>query len=154
MTSIHPYDNEFHITPEQKEGFRRDGFAKLEGFFNAEVVDMLLARVEIEMNRGLAGGLSTDSMFNRAKYDFENEKAEIYELLERPYLRKALTDLVEHDLFLTFEQCFEIEKSVNKGFPWHVGAQSFGFQPAEEFGCTVWSPLHPVDTKGQRGGMA
>ena len=152
--SSHPYDSGFRITLEQKERFRHDGFTKLDEFFNEEVVNMLLARVEIEMNQGLAVGLSTDSMFNRAKYDFDDEKAEVYELLERPYLREALTDLVEHDLFLTFEQCFEIEKCVNKGFPWHVGAQSFGFQPADEFACTVWAPLHPVDTKGQRGGMA
>lgn len=49
---------------------------------------------------------------------------------------------------------FEIEKNVNKGLPWHVGVQSFGYQVGEEFGCTMWAPLHPVDSKGQRGGMA
>ena len=150
----HPFDNEFRITPEQREKFRRDGFVKLEGFYNPEVVEALLARVEAEMDRGEAGSFKADSMFNRAKYDFKGERTEVYELLERPYLRRALTDLVERDLFLTFEQCFEIEKNVSKGFPWHVGAQSFGFQPAEEFACTLWAPLHPVDTKGQRGGMA
>ena len=30
----------------------------------------------------------------------------------------------------------------------------FGFQFAQEFGCTLWAPLHPVDAAGQRGGMA
>lgn len=30
----------------------------------------------------------------------------------------------------------------------------FGYQFAEEFGCTLWAPLHPVDASGQRGGMA
>lgn len=62
--------------------------------------------------------------------------------------------MVERDLFLTFELCFELEKNISKGFPWHVGVQSFGYQAAEEFGCTVWVPLHLIDTKGQRGGMA
>ncbi|MCY4384599.1 MAG: phytanoyl-CoA dioxygenase family protein [Nitrospinae bacterium] len=152
--SSHPFENEFRITPGQKEQFRRDGFVKLERFYNSEVVEALLARVEAEMDRGEAGSFKADSMFNRAKYDFKGERTEVYELLERPYLRRALTDLVERDLFLTFEQCFEIEKNVSKGFPWHVGVQSFGFQPAEEFACTLWAPLHPVDTKGQRGGMA
>ena len=151
--SSHPFDNDFEITPGHKEQFRRDGFVKLEGFYNPEVVEALLARVEDEMDRGEAAGLTGDELFNRAKYDFAGERTEVYELLERPYLRRALTDLVEYDLFLTFEQCFEIEKNVSKGFPWHVGAQSFGFQLAEEFGCTLWAPLHPVDTKGQRGGM-
>ena len=168
--SSHPFDNEFLITREQKEKFQRDGFVKLKGFFNADVVNTLLDRVEVEM-RGQQTPKSTNSpftqrtkkapnaalshlSFSRAKYDFESEKADVYELLERPYFRRVLTDLAERDLFLTFELCFEIEKNVNPGFPWHVGVNSFGYQVAEEFGCTLWAPLHPVDTKGQQGGMA
>ena len=50
--SGHPFDNEFRITPEQREKFRRDGFVKLERFYNPEVVEALLARVEAEMDRG------------------------------------------------------------------------------------------------------
>ena len=118
------------------------------------MVNTLLDRVEVEMSRGGPSNFKVDSRFTRAKYDFESEKADVYELLKRPYFRRALTDLVERDLFLTFELCFEIEKNVSQGFPWHVGVQSFGYQVAEEFGCTLWAPLHPVDTKGQRGGMA
>ena len=151
--SSHPFDNEFLITPEHKEQFRRDGFVKLEGFYNSEVVEALLERIEAEMDRA-PGNFKAEKMFTRAKYNFETNKSEVYELMERPYFRRALTDLAERDLFLTFEQCFEIEKNVSKGFPWHVGVQSFGYQFAEEFGCTLWAPLHPVDTKGQRGGMA
>ena len=168
--SSHPFDNEFLITREQKEKFQRDGFVKLEGFFNADVVNTLLDRVEVEMNRGEDSNSKVDSpltqgtkrpkaslshlSFSRAKYDFESEKVDVYELLERAYFRRALTSLAERDLFLTFELCFEIEKNVNPGFPWHVGVNSFGYQVAEEFGCTLWVPLHPVDAKGQQGGMA
>lgn len=152
--SPHPFSNEFRITSEQKMQFQRDGFVKLDGFLNAAVVDTLLDRVEVEMHRGSVDNFKMDSLFNRAKYDFESDKNVIFELLERRYFRKALTDLVERDLFLTFELCFELEKNVNKGFPWHVGAQSFGYQFADEFGCTMWAPLHPVDVQGQRGGMA
>lgn len=147
----HPFDHTFRVTPDQIDRFQRDGFVKLQGFFNADVVNTLLDRVEVEMNSELdnfKGG------FSRLKYDFESEKADIYELLERPYFQQALTSLAERDLFLTFELCFELEKNVSKGFPWHVGVQSFGYQVAEEFGCTIWAPLHPVDTKAQRGGMA
>ena len=152
--SSHPFDNDFLITSEQKEKFQRDGFVKLEGFWNAEVVSTLLNRVEVEMSRGMDGTSRSDSRFNRSQYDFESEKAEVFELMERSYFRRALTELTERDLFMTFELCFEIEKNVSKGLPWHVGVQSFGFQVAEEFGCTLWSPLHPIDTEGQRGGMA
>ncbi|MYD72184.1 MAG: phytanoyl-CoA dioxygenase family protein [Acidobacteria bacterium] len=150
----HPFDHEFRITPEQKAQFQRDGFVKLAGFLNAEVIEALLDRVEVELRRGTVDNFKADSQFKRAKYDFESNKDVIFQLLERRYFRNALTDLVERDLFLTFELCFEIERGVSKGFPWHVGAQSFGYQFAEEFGCTLWAPLHSVDTKGQHGGMA
>lgn len=147
----HHFDNTFRVTGEQIDQFRRDGFVKLAGFLNAEVVNTLLDRVEAEMSRAPD---NFKSEFSRLKYDFESEKTDVYELLERPHFRHALTSLVERDLFLTFELCFELEKNVSKGFPWHVGVQSFGYQVAEEFGCTIWAPLHPVDTKAQRGGMA
>ena len=32
-----------------------------------------------------------------------------------------------------------------------VGVQSFGYQYAEDYGCTLWIPLHPIDTKGSGG---
>ena len=152
MSSSHPFDNEFLITREQKQKFRRDGFVKLEGFFNANLVNMLLERVEVEMSQGL-DNFKADGMFTRSKYDFVSDKTAVYELMERPYFQRALADLVERDLFLTFELCFELKRDIDNGFPWHVGAQSFGYQVAEEFGCTIWAPLHPVDTKGQGGGM-
>lgn len=150
----HPFDNDFLITDQHREKFRRDGCVKLEGFLNAAVVNTLRDRIELEMDRGIPNTLKADSQFYRAKYDFETARTEVYELLERSYFRRALTDLVQRDLFLTNEVCFEIERNVSKGFPWHVGSQSFGFQFAEEFGCTLWAPLHTIDSKGQRGGMA
>ena len=152
--SSHPFDSGFVVTHEQKEQFQRDGFVKLEGFFNDDVVNTLLERIDDEMDRGTPGNFQADSLFARAKYDFVTGKTNVYELLERPFFQRALTDLGERDLFLTFELCFEMEKNASKGFPWHVGAQSFGYQVAEEFACTLWAPLHPVDSKGQRGGMA
>lgn len=152
--SDHPFDSSFSITREQSECFQRDGFVKLEGFLNAGVIDTLRDRVEVEMSRKRDNWLTADARFTRAQYDFASNKNDIFELLERPYFRRALTDLAERELFLTFELCFELEKNVSKGFPWHVGIQSFGYQFAEEFGCTLWAPLHPVDRQGQRGGMA
>ena len=150
----HPFDTQFALTRHHKERFQSDGFVKLPGFFNASVVDTLLDRVAVEMNRNTHDDFKADSRFSRVKYDFEGSKDDIFELLERPYVRRTLTALAERDLFLTFELCFELGKNVSRGFPWHVGVQSFGFQDADEFGCTLWAPLHPVATKGQRGGMA
>ena len=150
----HRFDTKFSLTREQKEKFRRDGFVKLEGFLNENAVGALLDRVEVEMGRGTPANFSVDTQFTRAKYDFETDKGAIYELLEQPYFQRTLTELTQRDLFLTFELCFELEKNVSEGFSWHVGVQSFGYQFAEEFGCTLWAPLHPVKTEGQRGGMA
>ena len=153
--NTHPFDTEFSVTPEQKEQFRRDGFVKLEGLFNADAVNALLNRVEAEIGggRGIKNA-QVNYMFTRVKYDFETEKDLVYELMERPYFRRALTEIVEHDLFLTFEMCFELNKNVDRGLPWHVGIQSFSYQVAEELAYTLWTPLHPIDAKGQKGGMA
>ena len=149
----HLFDNDFRVTPQQQEQFSRDGFVKLEGFLNADAVDMLTARTEAELDRGAAMQLRALS-FSRSQYDFDSPKAQLFELLGRPYFQQTLTSLTGHDLFLTFEVSFEVEKNASKGLPWHVGVQSFGFQFAEDFGCTIWAPLAPVDTSGQRGGMA
>ena len=149
----HPFDNDFRVTPEQQEQFSRDGFIKLEGFLNPNVVEMLTARSEVELNRGTQVKLRALS-FSKVQYDFDSPKADLFELLGRPYFQQALTALTGRDLFLTFEMSFEIEKNANKGLPWHVGVQSFGFQFAEEFACTMWAPMQPIDVSGQRGGMA
>lgn len=159
----HPFDNDFVLSGEQTEQFQRDGFVKLKGFLNTAVVDMLLDRVAVELGRETDSRIApataavltrSAAVFSRVEYDFCAPKTDVFELLERPYFRQALTDLTGRDLFLTFEMSFEVEKNVNKGLPWHVGVQSFGFQFAEEFGCTLWAPLHPIDASGQRGGMA
>lgn len=150
----HPFDNDFTVTREQTEQFKRDGFVKLQGFLNADVIASLHDRVDVEMNPEPPKQSSFGAMFSRFEYDFETEKANVYAVLQRPYFRRALTDLTGRDLFLTSEVCFEIEKKASTGFPWHVDLESFGYQVAEEFACSLWIPLHRVDTKGQAGGMA
>lgn len=151
----HPFDHDFGVTDDHCEQFRRDGFVKLEGFLNADVVDMLLDRVRVELGGEESIAFSKGATaFSRTKYDFVTDKSAVFELLERPYFREALTGLTGRDLFLTFEVSFEIEKNVNNGLPWHIGMQSFGFQLVKEFGCTLWAPLHPIEANGQRGGMA
>lgn len=151
----HPFDNEFVVTGEQKEQFQRDGFVKLDGFLNAGVVGMLRDRTDTELTGSTANTYAgKTALFSKLQYDFGVAKTDVFELLERPFFRRTLTDLTGRDLFLTFEASFEVEKNVSPGLPWHVGVQSFGYQFAEDFGCTLWAPLRPIDTSGQRGGMA
>jgi len=45
-------------------------------------------------------------------------------------------------------------KKVSQGFPWHIGTQSFGFQRAEDFACTLWIPMVEIDNSAQKGGMS
>ena len=59
-------------------------------FIAPEVVSTLLDRVEGEMAGGGSGQLQTNAIFNRSTYDFEAEKTDVYELLERPYFRRSL----------------------------------------------------------------
>lgn len=145
------FNHDFVLSEHDISNFTKNGFVKLKDFFSRDTVEMLLARTEAEM------GSAPDnfkSEFSRLKYDFENDKSKIYELIQSEYFQTTLTTLTGRNLFLTFELCFELQAGVSKGFPWHVGVQSFGYQRGAEFGCTLWAPLHPVKVEGQRGGMA
>lgn len=57
-------------------------------------------------------------------------------------------------MFFAQALSFELKKEINKGFPWHIGTQRFGYHQASDFGCTLWAPLVKIDPNGQRGGMA
>lgn len=48
---------------------------------------------------------------------------------------------------------FELEPH-KKGFNWHVGVQAFHYIMPNDFACSLWIPLDPIDTKRQHGGMA
>lgn len=151
--TTHPFDQDFRTTSEQKKQFSRDGFVKLEGFLNDSAVAMLRERADVELNRGTVVNFRAVA-FSKSVYDFNAPGEGLFELMGRPYFQEALAALTGRDLFLTFEASFEIEKNVSKGAPWHVGFQSFGYQFAEQFGCTLWAPMHPIDAGGQGGGMA
>ncbi|SFK17174.1 hypothetical protein SAMN05421835_11517 [Amycolatopsis sacchari] len=146
----HAFAQDYELTPQQLDQFRTLGFVKLPGFLNDEVLDSLRKRVDVEL-RHVPSAFETE--FKRLKYDFETSREDLYALLTQPYFRRTMTELTGRTMFLTFEMCFELEKNVSKGFPWHVGVQSFGYVRADDFACTIWAPLHPIDPAGQRGGM-
>lgn len=154
MAYRHDFDHNYTVTDSIRDQFDRNGFVKLEGFVSHAVLGVLSNRFDQEMSLGMPARYgSKGAPYSRGKYDFETDKAAVYDLLARPYFRRALTDLAGRSLFLTFELGFEIALDDNQGVPWHVGSQSFGYQNADEFGCTVWIPLQPVDSTGQRGGL-
>jgi len=133
------------------EVFRRDGFAVLRRFVDPDALASFRARAAHELGR--ASG-NFEAEFRRLKYDLESDRDAVYRFLEADGVSDALARLTGRDLFFTFEICFELGAGTSRGFPWHVGVQSFGYQRSEDFGCTLWIPLDPVDRAGQHGGLA
>ena len=91
--------------------------------------------------------------FDRLRYDLCEGDEVIYELLAQPAFRDAMAKLTDKKLFFTQGVGFGLKKNVSTGFNWHIESQSFGFHRTEDYATTLWTPLHPIDTKGQRGGM-
>ncbi|MHA7865852.1 hypothetical protein, partial [Flagellimonas marinaquae] len=66
----------------------------------------------------------------------------------------TIHDLAGRDMLHTQTLAFELKQKTSKGFPWHIGTQSFGFQKADDFGCTLWVPMVNIDNEKQKGGMS
>ena len=141
----------FSIRPTDIDSFKLNGFLLLKGLFTKELIDYFSGIINDELQE------PTDKYqtgFNRVRYDIFDKDSNIYEVLADSTFKKVLSALCERDMIFTQALAFELKKSSSSGFPWHIGTQSFGFQHAEDFGCTIWIPLVPIDAKGQRGGMA
>ena len=141
----------FSIRPTDIDSFKLNGFLLLKGLFTKELIDYFSGIINDELQE------PTDKYqtgFNRVRYDIFDKDSNIYEVLADSTFKKVLSALCERDMIFTQALAFELKKSSSSGFPWHIGTQSFGFQRAEDFGCTIWIPLVPIDAKGQRGGMA
>ena len=141
----------FSIRSTDIDSFKSNGFLLLKGLFTQELISYFSGIINDELQE------PTDKYqtgFNRVRYDIFDKDSNIYEVLSDSTFKKVLSTLCERDMIFTQALAFELKKSSSSGFPWHIGTQSFGFQRAEDFGCTIWIPLVPIDAKGQRGGMA
>ena len=94
------------------------------------------------------------TVFNRVKYDSLNNDPVILQLIQENVFQETLEQLTERQMFYTQSIGLELRKNIDSGFPWHVGTQSFAFQRAEDFACTIWTPLIEINKKTQRGGMS
>lgn len=77
----------------------------------------------------------------------------IFELIGDARFKRIMSDLAERRLFFTQGVGFGLKKNLSKGFTWHIESQSFGFNRSEDYGTTLWAPLHRIDTRKQGGGM-
>lgn len=144
-------DKRFHLDDVHVEEFREKGFVVLRRFYSEDFTDYLrqtMSRIlEQPTDRYQSG-------FNRLAFDMYDGDETLISLLTCEQFKDAMHRLTGRNMFFAQALSFELRKMKDKGFPWHIGTQSFGYQHADDYGCTIWAPLAPIDPKGQRGGMA
>lgn len=130
--------------------YAETGAVVLRDFFNGEFIELIRERF------GTLVSSPTDkyqSGFSRVGYDLFEDLDVLRPLLKNEHFRMHMYELHREELIFTQALGFELVANINKGFPWHIGTQSFGYQRAEDFGCTIWIPLIPIDPQKQGGGM-
>jgi hypothetical protein len=147
MDTLNP---NFVLKTEDIQRYRSAGFVRLKQFFAPEYVAYLRDKVRSELKT------PTDHYqkgFDRLGYDLCEGDEQIYALLANHAFREIMKALTDKKLFFTQGVGFELRRNVSKGFEWHIESQSFGFHRTDDYATTIWAPLDPIDTKGQRGGM-
>lgn len=141
----------FVVTEQDVASFEKRGFLLLKNLFAKDMIAYLQRRTSEQIS---APTDKYQSGFNRLAFDMFEGDEEINKLLKNETYRKTILSLTKRNLLFTQSIGFELKKNASAGFPWHIGTQSFGYHRAEDFGCTIWTPLAPIDTTKQRGGMA
>lgn len=139
------------VVEDVKKSFEQNGFVKIKSFFTKEFVDYIKGKIDESINKPVD---KYQTGFNRIAFDLFNDDEIIMNLMQDVLFKKFMSVITSKKIFFTQALAFELKKEESKGFPWHIGTQSFGYQFAEDFGCTIWMPLDKIDTKKQRGGMA
>lgn len=147
---MHTINPDFKLNDGDAEFYQRTGFVVLRKFFSMELVQYLKDRVNDEFES------PTDHYqkgFDKLRYDLCNGDEKIFELIGNRQFQDIMIELNKENMFYTQGVGFGLKKNDGKGFTWHIESQSFGFNRSEDFATTLWTPLHPIDTKAQRGGM-
>lgn len=144
-------NQDFAVSEQDIAAFQQRGFLLLKNFFSKEMIAYLQQRTGEQI---AAPTDKYQSGFNRLAFDMFEGDQSIEDLLSDPTYRNTVLALTKRNLLFTQSIGFELKKNTSAGFPWHIGTQSFGYHRAEDFGCTIWTPLAPINTKQQRGGMA
>jgi hypothetical protein len=134
-----------------RQRFEKEGFAKLPNLFSAEMVRYLKEKIDQTIQAPVD---KYQRGFSRISFDLFNDDPVIMGLMKDSAFKQVLRLVTNRQLFYTQGIGLELEKNRSKGVPWHIGTQAFGYQRAEDFGCTVWLPLVPIETNGQGGGLA
>ncbi|MCS0429539.1 phytanoyl-CoA dioxygenase family protein [Vibrio diabolicus] len=141
----------FQITESDVKNFQQNGFLLLKGVFSQEFINTVKNKIDNDI---AAPSDKYQSGFSRIAFDLFEGDETIASLMTDNQFRKVMKKLSGKELLYTQGLGFELKKNDSKGFPWHIGTQSFGYQKAEDFGCTIWTPLVPINNSAQQGGMA
>ncbi|WP_258185294.1 phytanoyl-CoA dioxygenase family protein [Vibrio sp. 10N.286.48.B8] len=144
-------NKKFQITELDIKNFQQDGFVLLKGVFSQEFISTVKNKIDNDIS---APSDKYQSGFSRIAFDLFAGDETIASLMNNTHFRKVMNQLSGKELLYTQGLGFELKKNDSKGFPWHIGTQSFGYQQAEDFGCTIWTPLVPINNNNQQGGMA
>ena len=141
----------FSVTKDQIEEFQKKGFLLLKKFYSPEFIDYIKGTIGKQID---APTDKYQSGFSRLAFDMYDGDTSIQKLMESNSFRSIMSQLTGRNMFFAQALAFELERMKNKGFPWHIGTQSFGYHQANDYGCTIWAPLVHVNPSTQRGGMA
>lgn len=141
--------NQLSVSKADIEFFQKHGFIRLKGLLNSSAIESLReATVTSQLDRPSA---SFYGEFSRMGYNLSTQVLEnIYSSSE---LASTLNLLTQKQLSFTQAMGFELEPQ-KTGFNWHVGVQAFHYIMPDDFACSLWIPLDPIDIKAQHGGMA
>ncbi|MDA9019222.1 hypothetical protein N9I61_01745 [Flavobacteriales bacterium] len=133
-----------------RQAYHKDGALVLHGLLGDDFVSILTKHFQFLVS---SPSDKYQSGFYRVGYDLFEDLDALKDVLMSPDFRELMFTLHREELIFTQALGFELFANTSKGFPWHIGTQSFGYQRAEDFGCTIWIPLMPIKPEGKRGGM-
>lgn len=144
----------FQLTTEHIERYQRQGVVVLKQFFSSEMIEFLKERVNDEFETQTN---HYKKFFDKFRYGLCNDDEIIFELLEDEIFQNVMRSLCQEDLFCTEGVGLSLERGKagkeNKDFTWNIKPHGLGLNRAQDGSATLWVPLHPIDSKKQRGGM-
>lgn len=141
----------FMLKQSDINSFKTNGFLLIKKFYSEHFIKYIQNKIDSQID---IPADKYQSGFNRLAFDLFENDTEVESLLKNNKFRTLMHELTGETMLFTQSIGFELKKNVSKGFPWHIGTQSFGYHKAEDFGCTIWAPLAQINTEKQRGGMA
>lgn len=113
----------FQITESDVKNFQQNGFLLLKGVFSQEFINTVKNKIDNDIS---APSDKYQSGFSRIAFDLFEGDETIASLMTDNQFRKVMKKLSGKELLYTQGLGFELKKNDSKGFPWHIGTQSFG----------------------------